>query len=318
MKHYLTFSIITLFILFLSAFILFSEEKSHENIVARIGSDTITEEQLNHEIQELVAMAGYKIEDIPEEIIEANKKEILEKMVNDIILEKYIESHDIEISQDTVDSRIKEIVDNYPSEADFEMLLQRQGFTMESFTEEIKKELYIETIIKDRGYKDPTDEDMKAFYEDQKHGFHYQDSVEASHILLSFDNYEKEAALKKITEIKSKINDPSIDFPKLAEEFSDCPSSQRGGELGFFERGRMVEAFEETAFSIDKGSVSNPVETQFGYHLIYVTDSREAGTYTFEEKKEEIKRALERSQKSHYVNELLQDLKEQYKVEILN
>jgi len=89
------------------------------------------------------------------------------------------------------------------------------------------------------------------------------EKVRASHILVA----TKEEAL----ELKDKISTPE-DFARYAAEYSKCPSGAKGGDLGFFGKGMMVKPFEDAAFSLSVGVVSEPVETQFGWHLILVTD----------------------------------------------
>lgn len=84
-------------------------------------------------------------------------------------------------------------------------------------------------------------------------------SVSARHILV-VNEYEAQDLLKKLEEGSS--------FEELAQKFSKCPSGARGGDLGSFNRGRMVPTFEEAAFGLVVGEVSKPVRTQFGYHLI--------------------------------------------------
>lgn len=86
--------------------------------------------------------------------------------------------------------------------------------------------------------------------------------VRASHILVKTE----EEALKLKNEIKN-----GEDFAEAAKRHSLCPSGQEGGDLGFFRRGQMVREFEDAAFSMKIGEVSNPVKTQFGYHLLYLT-----------------------------------------------
>jgi parvulin-like peptidyl-prolyl isomerase len=83
--------------------------------------------------------------------------------------------------------------------------------------------------------------------------------IKARHILVE-QEYEAQDLVKKLSE--------GVSFEDLARKFSRCPSSARGGDLGEFGRGRMVQAFEEAAFALDVGQVSPPVRTRFGYHLI--------------------------------------------------
>lgn len=90
--------------------------------------------------------------------------------------------------------------------------------------------------------------------------------VRASHILVK----TKEEAVN----IKHNIEEGSITFAEAAKQFSNCPSGRNGGDLGYFSKGQMVKPFEDAAFSLKKGKISEPVKTQFGYHLIMVTGQR--------------------------------------------
>lgn len=90
--------------------------------------------------------------------------------------------------------------------------------------------------------------------------------VKASHLLVKTE----EEALKLKEEIAA-----GKDFAKVAQEVSLCPSGQNGGDLGYFTKGQMVKEFEDAAFSMEVGEVSAPIKTQFGYHLIYLTDKKD-------------------------------------------
>ena len=109
---------------------------------------------------------------------------------------------------------------------------------------------------------DVTDADVQAYYDDNQDQFTQNC---ASHILVD----TKEEA----DNLRQQI-DGGADFAALASKHSNCPSGKRGGDLGFFGKGRMVKPFEEAAFGLAKGTCSDPVQTQFGYHLIMVTDSK--------------------------------------------
>ena len=90
--------------------------------------------------------------------------------------------------------------------------------------------------------------------------------VSAKHILVSTESEAKD--------ILQKINNDSISFEEAAKKWSNCPSKNNGGDLGYFGRGMMVKEFEDVAFSTEKGAISAPVKTQFGWHLIKVIDKR--------------------------------------------
>lgn len=152
------------------------------------------------------------------------------------------------------------------------------------------------------------EDEVEKFYKEHRENFLEEESVSASHILVKTEEEAKELLEK----IKSGVS-----FEDVAKEHSTCPSSSRGGELGNFTRGKMVPEFEEAAFSMKVGDVSEaPVKTQFGFHLIKVTDKQPAGIKAFDEVKQEIfNTVLSLKQQEKYL-EKSKELKEKYKVEI--
>jgi len=136
-----------------------------------------------------------------------------------------------------------------------------------------------------------TDEEIQEAYESMKSRFEKPEQVRASHILINTTELktdeEKAEARAKLAGILEKVK-AGEDFGALAEEHSDCPSGKRAkGDLGFFPRqGAMVEPFAEAAFGLKVGDVSDIVETNFGYHIIKLTERREAHTTTLEEAKQ--------------------------------
>jgi len=102
-----------------------------------------------------------------------------------------------------------------------------------------------------------------------------KDKISASHILIMHNESQrseskitKDEALKKITDIHTKVKEDSALFKDQAMQHSDCSSSEYGGSLGEFGKGVMVKAFEETAFALKVNEISDPFETEFGYHII--------------------------------------------------
>lgn len=175
------------------------------------------------------------------------------------------------------------------------------------FTTQLKIEALVE---KWKGSMAVSDEDMKAFYEENKDKF--KASVRASHILIKTDpkdtEEQKAEKLAKLKELKAKIT-AGEDFAKLAAENSDCPSKARGGDLDFFEKGKMVPAFENAAFAMEVGDVSDVVTSSFGYHLIKVTDEKRSMKDFQEEiadalKDQQITTKIEEGKKLFKVNEM--------------
>lgn len=155
-----------------------------------------------------------------------------------------------------------------------------------------------------------TEEEAKTFYEEHKSTYQAEESIRASHILIA----EEDEKIGK--EIIEKIKNGEA-FEDLAKEYSNCPSSEQGGDLGEFTRGKMVPEFESAAFDMKVGEVSDLVKTQFGYHIIKVTDKKIAKTMSFDEVKEQVMNTvLSMKQQEAYLNKS-EALQSKYTVEIL-
>ena len=138
-----------------------------------------------------------------------------------------------------------------------------------------------------------TDEEAKTYYAENRERFRQGETVHASHILV--DTEEKALA------IKADIDAGTVTFADAAKQNSTCPSKDNGGDLGAFGHGQMVPEFDEAAFALEIGVVSDPVKTQFGYHLILVTEKNEDSEYAFADIKDQLKEQLlaEKQQKAY-------------------
>lgn len=174
--------------------------------------------------------------------------------------------------------------------------------------EEIAKELLAQiTINKVLSEVTITDEEAKKYYDDNKQQFGTQAQVNAKHILV-----ETEEEAKKI---KEDIENDIITFEDAAKKYSSCPSKEQGGSLGLFGRGMMVPEFEDAAFSAEIGKVTDPVKTQFGYHLILVTDKKDAEEKSFDEVKNVVvNQLIQKAQQNKYVD-CISELEKKYGVD---
>jgi peptidyl-prolyl cis-trans isomerase C len=184
--------------------------------------------------------------------------------------------------------------------------LEREQFYVENI-ENAKREILTQTAInKMLSDVDVTDEEAKAYYDVNGHLFKNEESVTARHILVD--------SLELAEDIKNKIDD-GMNFEMAALQYSSCPSKEQGGNLGSFTRGRMVPEFEKAAFELAVGEVSEPVQTQFGYHIIKVEEKSQDTVKPFEEVYGLIKRELLNERQSYKYMEFTEALKNQYKVE---
>ena len=148
-----------------------------------------------------------------------------------------------------------------------------------------------------------TEEDMKSFYEENSNYFEKGATVSAKHILVKEED--------KCQEILEEIIAGKV-FEEAAQQYSTCPSGQKGGDLGEFGKGQMVKEFEEAAFTAEIGQVVGPVKTQFGYHLIKVESKNEATVTPFEEVKEQIRRNLMQQKQNKAYADKAAELKAKY------
>lgn len=152
-----------------------------------------------------------------------------------------------------------------------------------------------------------TEEELKEYFEENKENYNKPESVKASHILV--DNEEKAYAI--LAELEEGLS-----FEDAAKKYSTCPSKDVGGALGEFTKGQMVREFEDAAFSMEVGTISKPVKTQFGYHIIKLTEKNEASESSFEEVKDQVySQVLRLKQQSAYLAKI-DELKNKYEVEM--
>ena len=159
-------------------------------------------------------------------------------------------------------------------------------------------ESYLTKLIDDA----VTEDALKAEYEAFKKDFQPEDGVHARHILVATEDEAKA--------IKAEL-DKGADFAKLASEKSTDPGAANGGDLGFFTADRMVKPFADAAFAMKPGEISDPVQTQFGWHVIKLEERRKQPVPAFDEKKQELEMELQRKT----VDQTLEALRKDAKIE---
>lgn len=174
--------------------------------------------------------------------------------------------------------------------------------------EKLAKEILIQmTVNKVLSEVTVTDDEVKSYYDNNKDQFVEPATARAKHILVA-----DEAEADKI---KAEIESNAISFEDAAKKYSTCPSKEQGGDLGDFGRGMMVPEFEDAAFNAEIGKVTNPVKTQFGYHLILVEDKTDAKEKKFEDVKDQVTQQLiQQAQQNKYID-MVKELEGKYTVE---
>lgn len=262
-----------------------------------------------------------KAQGLPEDQVEAAAKQvapmalpqIAEEFVLRGALKKAAADGGVTIDDAEVDAEFEELTKNLPPGATLEELLASSGMTVDKVKEQVRENLPIKKLfdILTKG-SEPSDEDVAKFYEEHDADFTTPEQVRASHILVTVkkdaSDEDKAAAKAKIEGLLAQIKE-GADFAELATANSDCPSKAQGGDLGFFGKGQMVKPFEEAAFALADGDISEIVETQFGFHIIKKTGAKKAGKTPLEEVKENIARFIENRRKSEIVEKYISNLR---------
>jgi len=282
-----------------------------ESTAVEVNGARLTVAEVDEEVQRLIGPAdGTVPPDQIKQYLPQMRRQVCEQFVIETLWKSEIEKENIEIQKDAVDEIIEKTRASLPAGITFDQFLERQHLTEEGIREEIGMQLCIQELV-NRRTESVTDDDVVAFYEQQKDQMNVGDAVRARHILIQFAPDDDDAAraekLAAAREIREKLV-AGEDFAEMAAARSDCPSSEVGGDLGMFTRGRMVPEFEAAAFSQEIGAIGDVVETQFGYHIIEVTEKTEPHQQTLDEVRPDILAHLERSRRAQaarqYVNEL--------------
>ncbi len=171
----------------------------------------------------------------------------------------------------------------------------------------IRNKLLMETMLQSVGKQALTDEAMHKVYDDAVKQMSGEQEVHARHILIRAapdDEKASKAAEEKIKAIIVRLKNGE-DFVKVATEVTEDPSGKaNGGDLGYFTKEQMVPEFSDTAFKLDKGQISDPVKTQFGWHVIKVEDKRVKPVPTFDEVKQQIEQFVTRKAQAELVSSL--------------
>ncbi len=287
--------------------------------VATVNGEPITRAELDEALNEAVSASGMQAADLTAD----QKMEGYRQILDDLIMDKLISkaSADIEISQEEVDAEIAKLRGQFPGEEEFSAQLEAIGQTPESLAETLKKIMRQRQWVESQlgAAADVTDEDVKKFYDENISEFERPAEVKASHILLLVKPDDSEdvanAQLEKAKEAAARAKKGG-DFTALAKELSEEPgAAQSGGDLGYFSQDRMVPEFSDAAFGLEVGAISEPVRTQFGWHVIKVEDKKEAGTSSLEEVKEQLSAFLKADKQRKAVEELMQKLRGEATIE---
>lgn len=233
------------------------------------------------------------------------KKSILDNLVSRELLYMEASKNPPKDLNKQVDEQLNQIKGNFKSEEDFQNYLSKMNTSENEVKNNLSKNIILENYVKSISDEiTVSDKEIKEYYNKNKDEFKQEEQVRASHIIISSKNGEK-VAQEKINKIYSEIKD-GLSFEEAAKKYSEDGSANTGGDLGFFRRGMMVKEFEDVAFNTKKGEISKPFKTEFGYHILMVTDKKEEKQLSLEEAKETIKSNLIAEKTDEKINQIIE------------
>jgi peptidyl-prolyl cis-trans isomerase C len=288
--------------------------------VAIVDGEPIKKADLEAAFANVLTAQKIPIASVPEEQRAMGYRMILDDMIIDKLLIK--RSAEMKVSDEEVAAQFERIKANFGSEEELKKQLDAAGQTIEKvktgMRERLKQEHWIDEQIK--GKAEVTEAEAEEFYKKNPDQFKSPEQVRASHILIAVPQdakpdvvVEKEKAAQAIAARVKK----GEAFDKLAKELSEDPSAkQNSGDLDFFAKEAMVPEFSQAAFSMKKDETSEPVRSQFGYHVIKVTDRKDAETVTLENAKPKLLAYLQRQKKQAEIEKVVKDIRAKAEVKV--
>ena len=287
----------------------------------KVNGQIISDEAIQFELQRLVQF--YSQNGVPEAQIKEQLPLLVERATEQAVGTKLLmeeaAKRNVEVSEEEIEEQLGKVVDQVGGVDAFKKALEQQQIDEAAFREQLKEGRRVDLLIQEavKSVCDPTEDEIKKYYEEHKDDFQKGERVLAQHILVSPDGTEdasKDAARLKISDIKDRVAG-GADFSDEAAAHSMCPSGKEGGSLGWFGRGMMVPEFDEAVFDMKVGDVSDIVETQFGFHLIYKTDHEAATEASYDDSRVKIIELLRHSKRGEAVTAYVESLKSDATIE---
>lgn len=296
-----------------------AEKGAGESRVATVNGVAISQTEFNKAVTRF-ELQGHAEKTANQEEMKEIKNRILQSLIDREVLLQESKKTGIKVEDSEVEAQIDNLKKRLGDDVKLSQVLEKWQFTEEQYRENIRNEMLMRKLLDQQlGTKASVSEaEVKAFYDAHPDIFRAPEEVRASHILVKVAEdakpEEKSKAREKIKAVQQRIKNGE-DFAAVARDASDCPSKEQGGDLNFFSRGMMVGPFEEAAFALNVGAVSDVVETQFGYHVIKVTEKRPEGTRPFDQVKGPVEQHLKAQKLSQLRGKYIEELKARAKIE---
>jgi peptidyl-prolyl cis-trans isomerase C len=256
------------------------------------------------------------------------RKRIIEQLVIEELLAQKEKQNNIDVNQSELDQQIsKQIAGQNLTLDEFKALLKAYGTSFSDYQNNTRRGLMFGKLMETefaQKLQKPTEEQAKAFYDENIQEFNEPEKIHAKHILIkpaegdsNDPNQAKAQAEAKAQELLQQIK-AGGDFEELAKQYSACPSAKDGGDLGVQPKGTFVPEFEKAAYALEPGQTSEVVETGFGFHIIKLIEHIDANTVSFSQAKERILQVLTDKQKDRIAMDYIQKIRTEADIKFTN
>jgi len=246
----------------------------------------------------------------------AAMKRILDTMIDEKLVDNELKELKVTIGDKEVDAAIDEVKKSYNlNDEQLQQAVAREGYTVAEYREQMRKQIGRYKLISEKVRKNVkvSDADVQTEYDRMTRAEGEDYEVHVRHILIAVPRNASQAQVEqartKAAAVAVEAREPGVDFAELAKKRSEGSSSSDGGDLGFFKRGTMVPEFEKVAFALKTGEVSDPVRTQFGWHVLKLEEIRKLGMKPLAEVRPEIEERLRRAQADRLTSQYMETLR---------
>ena len=333
----------------LASALIFSGCGFKKDVIIKVNNQAITKAQFDKAYQKAsknsqLAQMGI---DIPEDENNLMYLMVKYRVINELIVKELVrqemEKRNITVSNDETKKERQKMIDKIGSKEKFNDILNQNGISNSQFEEDLAQEIKMKKLVNIIHPVNVTDAQAKAFYNKNVNKFKYPDKVRASHILIAANPVEMKEHLKskntsmteeeinikvqeemlqryqKAVSIEKQIKNTPEKFEAIArDESDDTVTAKNGGDIGFFAQKDMVKPFADVAFKQKPNTISEVVQTPYGFHIIKVTDRKAAGQEPFLKVKEQLKQYLAAQEQVKALEQYLNGLKARAVVQYVN
>ncbi len=290
---------------------------SPDDVLVTVNGESLTRGEADAEVSyRLASMLNQIPSDQQENAFAAARKEVMEQFVYRTLVREEADRRKIEASKEEEEKALQDIASKLPPGVTIEEVLKNSPIGEDEMREQLRLGIRVRKLFDQVSAHtaDVSDQEIDNFIATQGDMATMPETVRARHILIATaaedDDAKRAEKKKKAEEIRQKLLD-GADFAEMAAQYSDCPSRQRGGDLGAFSRERMVKPFADAAFAQKVDEIGPIVETSYGFHIIQVTEHTEAGPVP----RQKIAEALKAQKKDQVLREWLEDLRSKATIE---